>query len=79
MWGIIFYLGKTLNWEVLGLFMETSTFLSLNCPLLHSGQFRDKTSLDLHEKPLQVPNLRVLPVKKNNHPHFQKERCINSY
>jgi len=33
----------------------------------------------LHVKPLQLPNLEFCPLKKNNHPHFKNERCINSY
>ena len=37
--------------------------------------------LDFFLSPLKTPlttKWRVLPTKKNNHPNFQKERCINS-
>ena len=52
-WLFFFYLGKTLNWVVLGVFHgDLNFFLSLNYPSLHSGQFRDQKSLNLHEKPL---------------------------
>ena len=48
-----FYLGKTPNWVVLMVSHgDLDFFLSLNCLLLHSGQFRDQKSLDLLKKKL---------------------------
>ena len=33
-------------------------------PSLHSGQFRDQKSLDLHEKPLERAHYMFCPYKK---------------
>ena len=38
-----------------GFSWRSQLFWYLNCPSLHSGQFRDKKSLDLHENFLERP------------------------
>ena len=62
-----------------GFFMEISTFWSVNGPVLHSGQLRDKKSLNLHEPSKWAIICMFCPHKKNNVLHFHNHRCINSY
>ena len=53
LWSYFLYLGNTLFLgSSRGFSWRSQLFLSLNFPSLHSGQFRDQKSLDLHEKPL---------------------------
>ncbi len=52
--------------------------MPLNCPSLRSGQFRGQKSLG----PLKIShemNHKVSFPQKNNIPHFQNQRYINSY
>ncbi len=43
-----------------------------------SGQFRGQKSLGPLEISLEMAHYVVCPQKKNNIPHFQNQRCINS-
>jgi hypothetical protein len=56
--------------------MEISTFLSLNGPSLHSGQFRNKKSLDLHEKSLDLSNYEIFPHKILKPRTFKKSSIL---
>jgi hypothetical protein len=56
--------------------MEISTILSLNCPSLHSGQLRDKKSLDLHEKSLDLSNYETFPHKILKSRTFEKSSTL---
>ena len=44
--------------------MEISTFLSLNCPSLHSGQFRDKKVSISMKNPSNYPIKCFARIKK---------------
>ncbi len=56
--------------------MRSRLFLSLNCPSLHSGQFRDKKSLDLHEKSLDLSNYEIFPHKILKSRTFKKSSIL---
>ncbi len=56
--------------------MEISTFLISNCPSLNSGQFRDKKSLDLHEKSLDLSNYEIFPHKILKSRTFKKSSIL---
>jgi len=46
--------------------------------IMRSGQFRGQKSLGPLEISLEKAHYVVCPQKKNNIPHFQNQRCINS-
>jgi hypothetical protein len=63
-----------------GYFEGASTFLTPKLPLAaRSGQFRGQKSLGPLEISLEMAHYVVCPQKKINIPHFQNQRCINSY
>ncbi len=72
-----FYAGKSHNLIGLGIFHgDLDFFRSLNCPSLHSGQFRDKKSLDLHEKSLDLSNYEIFPHKILKSRTFKKSSIL---
>jgi hypothetical protein len=54
-------------------------FWPQNCPSLRSGQFRGQKSRGPLDISREMAHYVVCPQKKNNVPHFQNQRCINSY
>ncbi len=63
-----FYAGKSHNLIGLGIFMEISTFLIC--------KFRDKTSLDLHEKSFDLSNYEIFPHKILKSRTFKKSSIL---
>jgi hypothetical protein len=47
-----------------------------DCPSLHSGQFRDQKSLDLHEKSLDLSNYEIFPQKILKYRTFKKSSIL---
>jgi hypothetical protein len=56
--------------------MEISTFFISKLSSLHSGQFRDKKSLDLHEKSLDLSNYEIFPRKVLKSRTFKKSSIL---
>jgi hypothetical protein len=55
---------------------KTAIPSSLLWTTLHSGQFRDKKSLDLHEKSLDLSNYEIFPHKILKSRTFKKSILI---
>ena len=61
--------GKHFIGQLEGFSQRSRLFLSLNGPECNEGQFRVQKSLDLHEKPRELPNKVLCPNTKNNFPN----------
>jgi hypothetical protein len=63
-----------------GYFEGASTFLTLKiAPRCARDTIRVKKVLAPPEISLEMAHYVICPQKKNNIPHFQNQRCINSY
>ncbi len=66
---------RGINYQYTALFVKDCDFRIL-CWKIHSGQFRDQKSLDLHEKSLDQSNYEIFPHKIIKSRTFKKSSIL---